>query len=351
MLPPEAPPKSLCIVRLSALGDVTHAVPVLRAIQRHWPETKITWVCATVEHRLLSVLDGVQFAVMRKKAGWRGYRDLRSQLAGEKFNIMIQMQTSARANLAGACIKADIKLGWDKARARDFHSLFMTHSIPATKQEHQVQGHLSFARTLGLDADEPVWDFPISEENAAFANELLPAEQRTLLISPCSGHSYRNWLADRYAAVADYAIDSLGMRVALTGSPSELEASMGKAIEQSMTNKAINLIGKDTLPQSLALLQRADVVLSPDSGPVHLANALGTPVIGLYACTWSKRSGPYNSLDLCVDKFSDAARKFLRKIPEDLRWGTRIEQKGVMDLIRTDEVIERLNVAVKRLDR
>lgn len=351
MLPPEAPPKNLCIVRLSALGDVTHGVPVLRAIQRHWPETKITWVCATVEHRLLSVLDGVQFAVMHKKAGWRGYRDLRSQLAGEKFNIMIQMQTSARANLAGACIKADIKLGWDKARARDFHSLFMTHSIPATKQEHQVQGHLSFARTLGLDADEPVWDFPISEENAAFANELLPAEQRTLLISPCSGHSYRNWLADRYAAVADYAIDSLGMRVALTGSPSELEASMGKAIEQSMTNKVINLIGKETLPQSLALLQRADVVLSPDSGPVHLANALGTPVIGLYACTWSKRSGPYNSLDLCVDKFSDAARKFLRKIPEDLRWGTRIEQKGVMDLIRTDEVIERLNVAVKRLDR
>ena len=351
MLPPEAPPKSLCIVRLSALGDVTHAVPVLRAIQRHWPETKITWVCATVEHRLLSVLDGVQFAVMHKKAGWRGYRDLRRQLAGEKFNIMIQMQTSARANLAGACVKADIKLGWDKARARDFHSLFMTHSIPATKQEHQVQGHLSFARTLGLDADEPVWDFPISEENAAFANEMLPAEQRTLLISPCSGHSYRNWLADRYAAVADYAIDSLGMRVALTGSPSELEASMGKAIEQSMTNKAINLIGKDTLPQSLALLQRADVVLSPDSGPVHLANALGTPVIGLYACTWSKRSGPYNSLDLCVDKFSDAARQFLRKNLEDLRWGTRIEQPGVMELIRTDEVIERLNVAVKRLDR
>ena len=351
MLPPEAPPKNLCIVRLSALGDVTHAVPVLRAIQRHWPETKITWVCTTVEHRLLSVLDGVRFAVIDKKAGWRGYRDLRRQLAGEKFNIMIQMQTSARANLAGACVKADIKLGWDKARARDFHSLFMTHSIPATKQEHQVQGHLSFARTLGLDADEPVWDFPISEENAAFANEMLPAEQRTLLISPCSGHSYRNWLADRYAAVADYAIDSLGMRVALTGSPSELEASMGKAIEQSMTNKSINLIGKDTLPQSLALLQRADAVLSPDSGPGHLANALGTPVIGLYACTWSKRSGPYNSLDLCVDKFSDAARQFLRKNLEDLRWGTRIEQPGVMELIRTDEVIERLNVALKRLDR
>lgn len=351
MLPPEAPPTSLCIVRLSALGDVTHAVPVMRAIQRPWPETKIIWVCATVEHELLSVLDGVRFAVIDKKAGWRGYRDLRRQLADEKFDIMLQMQTSARANLAGACVNADIKLGWDKARARDFHLRFMTHSIPATKQEHQVQGHLSFARTLGLDADEPVWDFPISEENAAFANEMLPAEQRTLMISPCSSHPYRNWLPDRYAAVADYAINKLGMRVVLTGSPSEQEASMGKAIEQSMTNRVINLIGKDTLPQSLALLKRADVVLSPDSGPAHLANALGTPVIGLYACTWSKRSGPYNSLHLCVDKFSDAARQFLRKNPEDLRWGTRIEQRGVMDLIRTEEVIERLNVAVQRLDR
>lgn len=351
MLPPEAPPKNLCIVRLSALGDVTHAVPVLRAIQRHWPETKITWVCATVEHRLLSVLDGVRFTVIDKKAGWRGYRDLRRQLAGEKFNVMIQMQTSARANFAGSCVEADIKLGWDKARARDLHSLFMTHSIPATKQEHQVQGHLSFARTLGLDADEPVWDFPISEENAAFANEMLPAEQRTLIISPCSSHPYLNWLADYYAAVADYAINQHGMRVVLTGGPTELEKTVGEEIERSMSNDAVNLIGKSTLSQSLALLQRADVVLSPDSGPVHVANALGTPVIGLYACTWSKRSGPYNSLDLCVDKFADAARKFLRKNPEDLRWGTRIEQKGVMDLIRTDEVIERLNVAVKRLDR
>jgi len=350
MLPPEAPPKNLCIVRLSALGDVTHAVPVLRAIQRSWPETKVTWVCATLEHQLLSVLDGVRFAILDKKAGWRGYRDLRRQLAGEKFDIMIQMQTSARSNLAGACVKADIKLGWDKARARDLHSFFMTHSIPATTHEHQVQGHLSFARTLGLDADEPVWDFPISEENAALAYNLLPAEQRILLISPCSSHRYLNWLPDRYAAVADYTIAEHGMHVLLIGGGTEIETSLGLAIEQSMTNKAVNLIGKSTLPQLLALLKRADVVLSPDSGPAHLANALGTPVIGLHACTWSKRTGPYNSLDLCVDKFSDAARRFLGKSPEDLRWGTRIEQEGVMDLINTDEVIERLNTAVQPLD-
>jgi heptosyltransferase I len=107
------------------------------------------------------------------------------------------------------------------------------------------------------------------------------------------------------------------------------------------------MIGKDTLPQLVALLRRADLVLSPDSGPAHLANALGTPVIGLHACTWSKRSGPYNSLELCVDKFAEAARRYRNATPEQLRWGTRIEQPGVMDLVEVDEVIDRLDEALK----
>ena len=83
-------------------------------------------------------------------------------------------------------------------------------------------------------------------------------------------------------------------------------------------------------------------MITPDSGPAHVASALGTPVIGLYAATWSRRSGPYNSLNLCVDRFEEAARKFRGKPPEELRWGTRIEEEGVMDLVRPEDVIERI---------
>ena len=93
-------------------------------------------------------------------------------------------------------------------------------------------------------------------------------------------------------------------------------------------------------------MQHADIVISPDSGPAHLANALGTPVIGLHACTWSRRSGPYNSLDLCVDKFAEAARRYRNATPKQLRWGTRIEHPGVMDLVEVDEVVERLELAL-----
>ncbi len=106
----------------------------------------------------------------------------------------------------------------------------------------------SFGRTLGLKADEPRWDLPVSPASKEFAEHVLPGEQTTLLVSPCSSHVLRNWSAQRYAAVADYAINKLNIRVALTGGPSELEASTGRAIRQSMHNQAINLTGKDTLP-------------------------------------------------------------------------------------------------------
>ena len=340
---------SICILRLSAIGDVSHVVPVVRAIQQQMPDAKITWVCGKLEHKVLADIEGVRFVVFDKNAGLRGYRDLRRQLAGEQFDVLLHMQVAARANFASACIKAKVKLGWDKARSRDLHQCFVNQSVTGAAEQHQVQGFLSFARALGMDADEPQWNLPVSDASRDFAERVLPGGQRTLLISPCSSHALRNWSAERYAAVADYAIENLGMRVALSGGPSELERSTGAAIEQSMSRELVNLIGKDTLPQSLALLQRADIVLSPDSGPNHLANALGTKVLGLYACTWSKRSGPYNSLDLCVDKFSEAARQFRGKEPQDLRWGTRIEQAGVMDLIRVDEVIEKLELAARKL--
>ncbi len=348
-LPLSEPPRKLCILRLSALGDVTHAVPVLRAIQDQWPQTEVTWITSSFEHRLLSLIDGVRFITINKSEGWGGYWKLRRRLAGETFDVMLQMQTSARANFTGACVSAEIKLGWDKYRARDFHRLFMTHAIPATRFEHQLYGHLAFARRIGLEIDEPRWDFPITEEAAAFADAVIPRGRPVLLISPCSSHPARNWSAQGYAAVADYAIEQHGMAVVLSGGPSALEAEMGGAIEAAMSREATNLIGRDTLPQLVAVISRAALVLSPDSGPMHLANALAKPVIGLHASTWSRRSGPCSSLDLCVDRFAEAARKYRNREPEQLRWGTRIENPGVMDLITVSDVVERLELALRGL--
>jgi heptosyltransferase I len=341
-LPLTEPPKKLCILRLSALGDVTHVIPVVRAIQARWPQTEITWICGKLEVKLLAGLDRVRFIEFDKKQGFAAYTRLRQALKGERFDVLLHMQVALRANLASLCIAADIRLGWDAPRSRDLHGLFINHRIPAAVRQHQAQAFLSFARSLGLNMDQPVWNFPVSEQGRDFARQHVDAEKKTLLISPCSSHALRNWNVEGYARVADYAIEQLDMQVILSGGPSRLELETAQAIEARMKQLSTNLVGKDTLPQLVGLLQTVDVVLSPDSGPAHIANALGTPVIGLYACTWSKRSGPYSYLHLCIDKFETAALEFRNKPANELPWITKIEQPGVMDLISVDEVIGKL---------
>jgi heptosyltransferase I len=133
------------------------------------------------------------------------------------------------------------------------------------------------------------------------------------------------------------------MRVVVAGGPSKIERKMGQEIERRVRQPVINTIGRDTLPQLLALLQRAEVLISPDSGPVHMATAVGIPVIGLYAATNAERSGPYLSRSWCVNKYDEAARKYLGRPANEIPWTTKIEKAGVMDLITPADVIRKLD--------
>ncbi len=333
---------SICILRLSAIGDVTHVVPVVHAIREHLPQARITWIIGKLEARLLNGLPGVEFIVFDKKGGRAAVRQLRQTLKGRKFDVLLHMQVALRANLLSKLIKSPRRIGWDKPRWRDRHQWFINQSVRSLPEQHQVDAFLEFARVLDVPVGPPQWNIPLSDEDMSWAKQVLGDGPPILMISPCSSHILRNWQAERYATVADYAIAELNMRVVLTGGPSELEVKTGQEIESAMQHNAQNLIGKDTISQSVALLKQAAVVLSPDSGPAHIASAVGTAVIGLYAATPSKRSGPYNSLDLCVDKYAEVARKFRHKEPQELRWGQRIEYPGVMELIETGDVQDKL---------
>jgi len=334
------PPQSICILRLSALGDATHVLPVIRGIQEHWPGTQVSWIIGAAEHSLVQSVENVEFIVYQKHGGWAAIRKLRRALRGRQFEVLMHMQVSARANLLSRLVDAPLRLGWDRERSREFHRCFINQAVAEVPFQHQVNGFLEFPRALGLTIERPRWDLPVSDAALQWAQQQLDPQRRTLIISPCSQHPLRNWPARHFATVADFASSELGMQVVLFGGQSEAEREAGIAIELSARCAVLNLIGRDTLEQAKALLQQADLLISPDSGPVHIASALGTPVLGLYAATWSRRSGPYNSLDLCVDHFDQAARKYCRSEPGDLRWGTRIEIPGVMDLIRPGEVID-----------
>jgi heptosyltransferase I len=335
-------PASLCLLRTSAIGDVTHVVPLVRTVQRHWPQTRLTWLIGKLEHKLVGDLPDVDFIVFDKQAGRGAFRAVRDQLAGRRFDALLHMQVALRSNLLSLNVKAPLRIGYDRARSKDLHGFFVNCRIPARSGAHVLDAMASFLEPLGLRQTDVRWDIPVPTEAHAFAERHLRGDTPTLLVSPVSSHRLRNWRPERYAAVMDHAALTLGWRVALCGGPSAFEREFGDAILAQMKTRPLDLIGKDTLKQLLALLQRATLVLCPDSGPMHMANAVGTPVLGLHAASNPARSGPYSDRQWCVDCYDAAARKFRKKPAEALPWGTKLEHRGVMDLIEVDAVIERL---------
>lgn len=336
---------SLCLLRLSALGDVTHVVPLVRTLQRAWPDgAPLHWVIDPAGLRLLEGLDGVRFHVYDKRSGLAGMRALRrilrDALPAGGFEVLLQMQVSARANLLSAFLPARRRIGYDRSRSKELHGLFVNERIPDRSGIHVLDAIGSFCEPLGLRQTEVAWNLPVPDAARAWAGDQWPDDGApVLMISPCSSHALRNWYPDRYAALADHAA-AHGWRVVLCGGRSELERSTTDAILAAMRAPALDLVGKDTLKQLPALLARADLLVTPDSGPMHIANAMGTKVLGLHAATNPARSGPYSDRRYCVDRYDAAARRYLGRPASALRWGTRIERDGVMALVTVDDAVE-----------
>jgi heptosyltransferase I len=329
----------MCLLRLSALGDVTHVVPLVRTLQQARPGVELHWVIDKAGHRLLEGLPGVVFHVYDKKSGLAGMRALRRELPAAGFAALLQMQVAFRANVLSAFIPARRRIGYDRSRSKDLHGLFINERIPDRPGIHVLDAIGSFCEPLGLKQTTVSWDLATPAEAHDWARAQWDDDGRpALMISPCSSHARRNWHADRYAAVADHAA-ARGWRVVLCGGRSELERHTTDAILAAMHAPALDLVGRDTLKQLPALLARANLLMTPDSGPMHIANAVGTKVLGLHAASNPERSGPYSDRRYCVDRYDAAARRFLRRPAAELKWGTKIEFDGVMELVTVDDAI------------
>jgi heptosyltransferase I len=338
------PLQSVCLLRLSAIGDACHALAALRAFQAAWPQTRFTWIIGKLEAKLMAaVLPEIEFITFDKGATLKELWRLRAALRGRRFDLLLDMQLSFRASLVSGLIHAPIKLGFDRERARELQWWFTNARIAPAAREHVLDSFLGFARACGIEPKPPFWDPTLPADALEYARGIVADEQPTLVVSPCSSHTARNWSAERYAAVADHAASVHGMRVVLVGGRGSIELAMGAAICAVAHAAVVNQIGKDTLPQLLGLLARSTVLLSPDSGPAHMATMVGLPVIGLYAATNPARAGPYYSRQWCIDKYDAAAQKFLGRPAGQIPWTTKIERPGVMDLIGVGEVTDKLD--------
>lgn len=344
-------PGSLCIFRLSAIGDTTHVLPVIRTVQRYWPGTAITWVVGRTESELVGDLPGVTYRVLDKKVGIRGCRNqLRKAERGFTHDVILQMQASLRASLIATGLRGRRRIGFDRARAINGQWLFTGERIAAGHRQHVLDGFFGFLEQAGLPRRELRWNIPLPPEAVAFAQRELPADRPLLALSPCSSQrlrNFRDWPAERFAAVADHAA-SLGYQVVLTGGPSPRERTHAAAIAAATAAPVTDLVGRTRLKELAAVLARCSGLVGPDSGPAHVASALDIPVIGLYATSNPERTGPYRHRDFVVNRYPDAVRRYIGRDPEELPWGTRVRHPDAMELISVDDVCARLEPLAQR---
>ena len=319
---------------------------MVRALQRAWPDTAITWVIGQKEAPLVRHMHNIRFIVFDKAHSLSGFMKIKRELAGEQFDALVLAQTSLRANLLSLAIRAKRRVGFGPAQAKEGHRLFINEAIDVPQRCHQAEAIFAFAPSLLDDPQLGLADtdraLPLTPEAKQFAVEHQPQADEAVLISPCSSHKQRNWSAEHYAKVADWVIAHTHRPVMLIGGPSEIEHAMGQAIEAACQHPLTNLIGQDTLDQALAMMARAACLITPDSGPAHMADGLGTPVVGVYAATRVARSGPWASQAWCVDGFAKAAQRFRGASADELPWACRLQQAGVMAVVTPDEVIESL---------
>lgn len=334
-------PNSICILRLSAIGDVCHALAVVQAIQKQWPKTKITWIVGKIEAQLISDLPGIDLVVYDKKQGYAGMRKIWQQLAGQQFDALLHMQLALRASLLTLGIKAKYKVGFNFKRAKELQWLFTNERINDTASTHVLDSFFEFAYYLGIEKSKPTWSIPLCQSDITFAKQITEHNKPLFVISAAASKDERNWLTERYAAVADYMVEK-SYQVVLCGSPAPREISLGQDIEQQMQHPPVNLIAKTSLKQLTAVLKEAAIVLAPDSGPAHIATTQGTSVVGLYGHSNPKRTGPYFSQPWVVSVYEQHVQEQQGKPLEQLPWSTRVKGDNIMSDISVSDVLEKI---------
>jgi heptosyltransferase I len=194
-----------------------------------------------------------------------------------------------------------------------------------------------FAHHIGAEATPVRWDIPLPEPAHEYARGIVDAN--TVVLSPVSSQrlqNFRNWPVERYQQVCEHLVIRHGCRVIITGAGTALEHDYAAAL--TAIDGVESIVGDSSLKELVAVFAAARLVICPDSGPAHMATAVGTPVIGLYATSNPDRTGPYLGRELTVNRYPDAVERFLGKAVDEVRWGQRVRHPDAMELITIDDV-------------
>ena len=347
----------ICILRLSALGDCCHALSVAQRLKDEFPRSKVVWIIGKTEHQLFKGINGVEFVVIDKSKLLRSLWNCFIELRKFRFDVLLNLHASATANLISLSVRAKRKIGFDKERARDGQNWFCSESIKAIPNQHVAEGMMGFIAQLNIQATSPKWHPLVLEPEEDQVRAHIDTERLTCLISPCSSQRYgdkynRSWSSTNFIKIMRYLSEEKGVQTIITGGTSAIEKRyLDHFKSQEFGKNVVNLMGKTTIRQMASLIKMSDFVISPDSGPAHIATIMNKPVIGLYAMSNPDRTGPYKSKELLVNRYPEALSKFLGRSVVDVKWGQKVKRPEAMGLIQPADVMRKIDKLLVRLAR
>jgi heptosyltransferase I len=335
----DGPLDRVCVVMMSAMGNAVMVLPVLNAIKRHHPAAHVSWI---MQPRLADLVAGHpavdEIIPFQRRRGIRGLLDLRRALDGRRFDVVLDFQMYLKAGLVTGITSAPVKVGFDRARAKELNWLFTTHRIAARPPRHRQDEYLDFLEPLGIPREPPVWKLgPWPHERAA-QQELLARFERPVVPLVVSGtRAEMSWVPDRWAPLAD-ALYDLGLQPVLVGGRSSRELEVERAITERAGRPVVSMLGCDVRTM-VGLLEGAALVVSVDTGPMHMAAAVGTPVVALLGHFNPLHTGPYGYGELMVDAYGD---------PGEVYSASYARRKGRMARIGVRDVMEKVALALDR---
>lgn len=329
----------ICVVLLSGIGDVVHGLPVVNAIRRARPDARITWVVEPPAAPLLAPHPAIdRVVVFRKKDGLRGVAALRRELNAERYDLTLNLNVYSKSVFPTLLSGAPVRVGFDRGRSAEGVWLAATHRLPAGPRKHTQDLFFEFLDVLGIEAEPIEWrlEATASERESA----ALPAGGPFAALVPASANAKKDWLPDRMAQVVDALHERHGLRTLLVGGPGDRETKLAAEVVAKAKHEPVWALGPG-LRRLLWLLPHARFVIAPDTGPVHIARALGVPVIGLYGHTNPWRVGPYRAYeDLWIDRYNEPGAA-----PDA---SLREPKLGRMEQIFAEDVLEKVAVALER---
>ena len=334
-------PRRVAILKPSALGDIVHALPVLSALRAAWPDAHLAWVVNKSFEGLLTGHPELDATIPFDRAAFRG-NPLRAasyavaftnRLRREHFDLVIDLQGLLRTGLMCAGSGCPVRVGFAAAREGSRH--FYTHrvEVPDADRIHAVDRYRRVLDFLGIPPSPARFVVPVDPAEVAAVAELLEAFPRPW-VAVAAGAKWltKRWPVASFAALLNRAAAHFGGTAVLVGSPDDIALSLELAAQ--LRGPHLDLTGKTSLPRLVAVLKAADAMVANDTGPLHLAAALGTPCVAPYTCTLVARHGPYAQFDRAVATQVACAGSYLRVCPNGLKCFAELAPERLWEPLR-----------------